>query len=878
MDEEGAEGVFAGGGRGLLGGRDKQAWRLLDSLPDSLKIPVLPVTCLCVVIPLLERGAPSIGYYAIMSGLNVFVRDGEVYTSPNATQLPDDLAVRRLSEEDPKPSMTFRTLWSDNRYPFLAWVPLRPRFRRPVFDVLRRSGRGYPIHESRPGRWRLTDHRINAWLALESNLRLICTVLSGVGSHLLPLEWKEFPLPQRYGFCREHAEIFGAQMAARRSADAFRVLMAYASALLAHHSGTPMGSSRPMWQTILVEKGGVPPDYVTQISRSELVAFDPSYRRAGVVVHGSCRFLQWLKPMLWANVPVWVHCGPVGATWDLVGLAKYRPSEESVHLAATAEDAPGGPEAVGLQTSHPELPMHTRQRVGETLDDHMTRMREAWEDVVAHEGDFARERRLSRERDQEGHPPPGRRGPRVFWWERAEGGHLIRTPMSREEANGVWGELTDSQRRYNSVTDEWDVYEGWDEGGRGTREVVVVEADWEGMPEAPEPCTPPAFVDTLREELDLELRSRPVQLDVDVLDLAGHRYGFVVPEDDEGARPDNPKSWTLLCGYFGMGRTEGEGVPARLHSALSSFFQSLHSGGASEMPARCWDLSPNCDRRLSPSRDRGLDVVPIEGDGGRKMYLLKGRVAEDVGWCVCVEDAAAALQAVRKGMGPSAKEVARQLSRMGVPFRTLAHHRKGGSPRASGRGETLGYRDPWEKGSVLEYGFYQERRKEVLMSPHGRAAIMKGGLVWRLAMDSIGDEAEALVVQGPCSEDEGHRRYIDIGGGSRLWDDEMSEEELDVVCGVYREPTPSGERGAALSWWPRPGTFQCFGIWSGFWTPKCEEWYQTRLQEIREGRAVLKSRSSWYHNRTFKQTARISQACSAHSEAFLEREDFSGSF
>lgn len=38
-----------------------------------------------------------------------------------------------------------------------------------------------------------------------------------------------------------------------------------------------------------------------------------------------------------------------------------------------------------------------------------------------------------------------------------------------------------------------------------------------------------------------------------------------------------------------------------------------------------------------------------------------------------------------------------------------------------------------------------------------------------------------------------------------------------------------------VSWWPRPQAWAASGLNVGFWSTRCEEWFQKRLGNIREG-------------------------------------------
>ncbi|KAJ6565393.1 hypothetical protein B0H10DRAFT_1746927, partial [Mycena sp. CBHHK59/15] len=75
-------------------------------------------------------------------------------------------------------------------------------------------------------------------------------------------------------------------------------------------------------------------------------------------------------------------------------------------------------------------------------------------------------------------------------------------------------------------------------------------------------------------------------------------------------------------------------------------------------------------------------------------------------------------------------------------------------------------------------------------------------------------------------------------------DDGLSDDELDLICGMHRVIT---EQIAYKSWWPSYATWssnRC-GLNIGYWSFKCEQWYQEHLRLIRSGHAALLSRHEW---------------------------------
>ena len=62
---------------------------------------------------------------------------------------------------------------------------------------------------------------------------------------------------------------------------------------------------------------------------------------------------------------------------------------------------------------------------------------------------------------------------------------------------------------------------------------------------------------------------------------------------------------------------------------------------------------------------------------------------------------------------------------------------------------------------------------------------MQGGIVWRLAMETIGEHTEDLVSHGP-SDDVLRFGTSKHYNGGEFWDDKLTEAKMDLICGVYK--------------------------------------------------------------------------------------------
>ncbi|KAG2056609.1 hypothetical protein BDR06DRAFT_879630, partial [Suillus hirtellus] len=98
-----------------------------------------------------------------------------------------------------------------------------------------------------------------------------------------------------------------------------------------------------------------------------------------------------------------------------------------------------------------------------------------------------------------------------------------------------------------------------------------------------------------------------------------------------------------------------------------------------------------------------------------------------------------------------------------------------------------------------------------------RAAFLHGGLVWRLALHSLGLHHLPSVLDGISTEAVLFGDLL-VGNGSTYYDDGLLDEKIDFICGM--------EMTNHNTWWPQPNTWDASGLNIGFWSAHCEDWFQ----------------------------------------------------
>ena len=817
---------------------------------------------------------------------HVFVVDHKIVTTPYPFPPPHDICSMGLAQRNPDPSTTHFTRWSDNRFPTLAWVPSCPRFDSKPFTVLKKRNDGYGIREVNC-RYMLGQQVIDEWTTLQKNLRFIAEALFNKSNYArLPSEFALFPLPDKYGFQRDHESREAARIVGDSSRLAFGPLMGWISYLLTQHCHEKNGV--PWWRHLL-KQAGVPDDSLTELSNSELFDFSPCYRRAGVVMTQSCQF-KWMASLMYQNhIPFWIEWT---SDTSLDGLRSefhfLQPTPGEVEVAREAarevNPTPTLPEEPAwkawLKKQEERRPIRLAKETPERMRSRLSREKQAKKYILSSTAE-------------------------VYWWDDTGMEGRVRTLLPRGEANHVWGAYSNVQRIYNGFTNEWDICTdfgddptGIDSDGDSTEDEIPYDegpidnedsmdvgppsapsapqreaADPVPMaiesssavrfkaanqdpipiensmdigppsacsslhlgaidqdPKAAEPSAPPLetasqdlttienpvdteapiegslpplsplshtpasvptstpaqhqWIDTLSADYGHPVESTRFTFSWTFTDALYERYGFLDLSDTVNI-PFPEKDWNFITHTFGHpSSTEKTNA---LHRALSLFLSNMLSKTAP--PGFIWDIGELCDMPLAEaSQDSPFRVLPITVEGCHH-YVVSSKAVSTVPWVLEFRDPATVLQCFRR-QETTIPELAQFLSHYGAAFTT----RLRGSQIATSLGPRhrrqveLGWRMPLHRGTALEYNFYVESRNQLLHRPHGRAALLEGGIIWRLAVDGLGSLSESLVLDGPSLDVLQYGHAVKCGSDKQhwLWDDALSDQDRDTICGVYK--------------------------------------------------------------------------------------------
>ncbi|RPD52484.1 hypothetical protein L227DRAFT_589669 [Lentinus tigrinus ALCF2SS1-6] len=172
-----------------------------------------------------------------------------------------------------------------------------------------------------------------------------------------------------------------------------------------------------------------------------------------------------------------------------------------------------------------------------------------------------------------------------------------------------------------------------------------------------------------------------------------------------------------------------------------------------------------------------------------------------------------------------------------------------------------------------DYQMYEYRLKCFLDQPKARAAIMRGGIVWRIALEVLGEDGIAAACKGPSTNVYEYSEAFRPPYGEDWYDDVLSRDELDAICGMYKVYDEEFTTFAEVSWWPRDHTWSESPMDHGRWTPHNEVWFAVRLNHIRSNECRLHSSKRWRSSlRVGPNSSTFKRALEVGASRFLRQE------
>ena len=180
--------------------------------------------------------------------------------------------------------------------------------------------------------------------------------------------------------------------------------------------------------------------------------------------------------------------------------------------------------------------------------------------------------------------------------------------------------------------------------------------------------------------------------------------------------------------------------------------------------------------------------IMVDGVKTAKMfYLITCKATTNLPFVIFLDDPLSVLYLIRAQPGPEPSDIAAELACKGIPFST--HILRDVVPTAVNITSLgLGFLPSNYRPHSSDYATYLQRRDNLLCRNYSRAAILKGGIIGRLAHESLGDQADFIIAPGPSDNAVCFGSCVKIEEGC-YWDDDLDCENEEIICDVYKLST-----------------------------------------------------------------------------------------
>ena len=240
-------------------------------------------------------------------------------------------------------------------------------------------------------------------------------------------------------------------------------------------------------------------------------------------------------------------------------------------------------------------------------------------------------------------------------------------------------------------------------------------------------------------------------------------------------------------------------------------------------------------------------------------------------WSLGVNSASIALYVCRLILSnPSAHTiltVAHHLLSRCIPFLTLISLRSTPSDKPLSKSYSpVSFQKEKHKFTKLDFDSAMLHSKATLQSAGGRAAMLHGGILSRIAQEFLSIDG---VLEGPSAEVTLHRTGFvtpSESPGYSYWDDGLTEDEIATIIGTYAMYTGifffsvlklftiqsffmigNGQQTTVVSWFPPPSIWEsgdCGYAWVE-WTERAENIFAEILSDIQTGKGQPLSKAKW---------------------------------
>lgn len=449
------------------------------------------------------------------------------------------------------------------------------------------------------------------------------------------------------------------------------------------------------------------------------------------------------------------------------------------------------------------------QRPGEGHQAFFKRRALVYKDLERTENESDRTNRLIRVAIASRQRCPGRNAAVYEWIAGERAGHRTRTLLAPEQLQKVWMKYLDSHRRYDAWTNEWDLNIEFDLELRYPEDVreYSISVRWLHA-HVSLTAEGPTSVSIFSKRTSVEIISAE-----GILQL---RYGYhlsVLVSDSLSTSPCIRPVFLRYLSFIGA-RTLGH-IDSNIYQVIQRLEAECINKRRPHILDIQNDLHPDHQRFLPYARNMSFDFQRLHSSkADRPWYRITCKaggipVADPI-----VGSAIDLLTALRHRSISTIPDMIAFFVHSGISW-TAALRQPRREPAPPPPHDTA-----WQPGPQ-SFIAYVRKRAELLKDPAvARAALMHGGLIWRLVKEHVD-----VAVLPPCPP-RAHFSHR-LPNGMYLHYDQLSDDEIDIICGVYHVA------GTQLSYFPVPSTWSEYSL--GFWTADAEDWYQSHVHRCMTG-------------------------------------------
>jgi hypothetical protein len=776
------------------------------------------------------------------------IRDGRIIYSPNSNRnvdipprIPHD---RNPFYPDCKSGTKKRNFWKldVSAYEKPQWYHIKFGWiccydknvlysTSPLLNVLRYSSSRF-VFDEEECKFTLSPLEKNDWLGLENQLvRAYATI-----HHHYPVHAFSPSNPYVFGYLCAHKSQDLLSLSLQKSKAWFGLWLAILSfnIAVAECTRASLDDSSPLkeppWQDLILEYGEdlhMDRVWLDMLLDTHVANFSPDVSRVGtfimlgaVEVYDVAPSVDWFMKY---GVPVWYEWSAAHASqvhyqrfapleYQLQEATTFRTKSPSLatstpttNYSSTFEPFSGNETPLTSRPPTPDQDLRIPSRTN-YMDEFFNLRTERIARILEIETSQQRQCRLSRAAQ------PPTKNARVFEWTQSASGEYTYEEIRKNLRIETLDYYSSEQRRYEPVLNEWHCCELWGDFERDDEDDFNFLYDGDHRP-VEEAVAPPnsnlpfddAPVDDLLPDrnsddtLQQPLNIRLLALQDEILTIASLYFGYTPRIPLRSVAVLEEKKRMSFCRSFGLIWDQVKSVEEifTLPSAAAAieFFQQLATKN-SVLKDDEWDLCKNNPFPVFMSpRFRQFRLLQTttsfrNGLGLQSkdvtIYMLDLGPKSVAPWKLAMKNALDALLVCRLDHTFNEYHIAEYLLTNGIPFHTLQPSSTVKRTPDIHRLCLLPFRRPDNyKYESRDYLAYRQRCHSILSHSRGRAALMHGHFMWRLALRSVRFEA---VFNGPSgwspNPDEMLIVYDRLTGIEYL-DDKLSADEQEALCGTY---------------------------------------------------------------------------------------------